>query len=193
MKPQKSKHIHSKIKAHSQQSRSKVMADSINKLIMDIKKDIESQAYSLQSVFDKHFKTMELLKSQGVKYQYIYQYLALGITRTHFDNLLYRTKKKRKHLSNNKEKHSLKNATSSTNSSIANTEAVQPKEEKEKPIHSCLENDFKAVCFNNERLIKRCLETDLSPTDVKNWQCANQFQLSDRLSEYRRKLRLKRK
>lgn len=71
------------------------MIEKINKIKLDMKADIESQAYSLQSIFNKYLDDIETLKSEGIQYQFIHKSLSLGITLPHFHNLLFRAKKNR--------------------------------------------------------------------------------------------------
>ncbi len=156
--------------------------EEINKLQSDIKNNIKNQGYSLQSAFDKYFDEIKRLKNKGVKYQFIYEQLDLGISLPHFHNLLYRANKKQLILSEAEQ------TTSNKTPSDVKTEPIQQKQ------NNYSETDWKPICFFNDHLIQKAIATNLSPDQIKEWQCANEIQLSNRLSEYRqRKMKQKRK
>lgn len=164
------------------------MNESLNKLKTDIKNEIEQQGYSLQSSFTKHVYEIISLKNSGVQYQFIHQKLELGISLPHFHNLLLRAKKKRD-VSSIEGKYT---STSIISESKKINQAQPVLDSQPKTISNFSSSDWKAIGIHNDHLISRLQETDLTPDEVKSWNCANQIQLSNRISEYRQR-KMKRK
>ena len=165
------------------------MIEMINKIKSGINADIESKAYSLQSIFSRYLDDIEALKSHGIQYQFIHKHLELGITLPHFHNLLYRAKKKRDASAIEGQKV----AVSPTPVDNVKHQKPQPTPETHsKVIGRFSDSDWKAIGIHNEYLISVLQETDLTPEDVKAWNCPNQIQLSTRINEYRMR-KMKRK
>lgn len=168
------------------------MSEPLNKLKTDIKNEIEQQGYSLQSSFTKHVNEIIALKNDGVQYQFIHQKLELDISLSHFHNLLQRAKKKRTDTQSNATKENRVTPTLAASYDEKTKQKQTQHEVNPKIISHFSEADWKAIGINNDYLISVLLETDLSPDEVKSWNCPNQIQLSTRISEYRHR-KMKRK
>ena len=153
----------------------------LNKVISDIENDMESGIFSLQSIFNNNVESLNKLKSMGVSYLTIYRNGNFPISQKHYQNLINRANK-------------------SSNSSSKN-ESVGTLVTKEKEVQTsnqdsvvgCFsDSDWKAIGIHNEYLISLLQETDLTPEEVKAWNCPNEIQLSTRVNEYRmRKMKKK--
>ncbi|HGS5816810.1 hypothetical protein [Vibrio diabolicus] len=176
--------------------------DRVNQLINNINTDISSELYSLQSIFDKYCNEFEELKTLGINHTTIYKQGEFKLSEKHFMNLVNRAKKKK----NNKKIASSEVVDTQSNATKENrvtptlaasydekTKQKQTQHEvNPKIISHFSEADWKAIGIHNEYLISILQETDLTPDEVKSWNCPNQVQLSSRISEYRQR-KMKRK
>ncbi|EJE8675705.1 hypothetical protein M5236_004420 [Vibrio parahaemolyticus] len=163
--------------------------DRVNQLINNVKNDISSGLYSLQSIFNKYNCEFKALKSLGINYITIYKKGDFELSEKHFMNLI------------NRANHYGSKSTSSVEQ-IVNSEKILLSAETSQPqpelntqaqtISPFSDADWKAIGIHNDHLISRLQETDLTPNEVKSWNCANQIQLSNRISEYRQR-KMKRK
>ncbi|MFA0073429.1 hypothetical protein AB4396_06930 [Vibrio cyclitrophicus] len=66
----------------------------ISELVEKIKLEILSGDFSLQAVFDRNIETIETLKKEGYSYKRIFQKLDSDLHEKHFNDLIWRAKKK---------------------------------------------------------------------------------------------------
>ncbi|HBC3568518.1 TPA: hypothetical protein KD091_004630 [Vibrio parahaemolyticus] len=189
----------------------------INKLLDDTKNSITEQLSSntqtKQSIICSNLENIEALSSNGVSYRKLLELCNISIELKHFHDLIYRAKKKRADTQANAStanaektkvmpvKASPQQPPKKENRAISALDASHDEETKQKQtqhevnpkiISHFSEADWKAIGINNDYLISVLLETDLSPDEVKSWNCPNQIQLSTRISEYRHR-KMKRK
>nr|AKN40868.1 hypothetical protein [Vibrio sp. FF_273] len=166
--------------------------ETLNKLIQDIKNDLDSKLMTTQGVFCKYISKLIAFKRNGFSYSKMHEHGQFSIGKSHFYNLIHKAKTKRADTQANAAKE---NRTISALDASHDEETKQKQTQHEvnpKIISHFSEADWKAIGINNDYLISVLLETDLSPDEVKSWNCPNQIQLSTRISEYRHR-KMKRK
>ena len=154
--------------------------ETLNKLIQDIKNDLDSKLMTTQGVFYKYISKLIAFKRNGFSYSKIYEHGQFSIGKSHFYNLL----------------HKATTQTIESNDTQQQTDAasedIKRSTLKSKPRTNFSDSDWKTIGIHNEYLISVLQETDLTPEKVKSWNCPNQIQLSTRINEYRMR-KMKRK
>ena len=67
---------------------------TIEELVNSIHTEKESGNFTLQAIFDRHIEEIEGCKKSGISYKRIKDLLDLDIAESHFNNLIYRARKK---------------------------------------------------------------------------------------------------
>lgn len=156
---------------------------SIDTLTDKIKMEIESGNFKLQAVFDRNIQAIEKLKNEGYSYKAIYSYLDAYLKEKHFRDLIFRAKKK--------QANSAPGSAASKQQKIS--QPVQP--EKANQIEGSAtgvvaetgtfsKKDWMKAGVRKENLIDQLNDTDLTPEIVSGWNCANEMQITKRLTEY---------
>lgn len=156
----------------------------INELKERIKTEHQSGHFKLQSIFDRYLDDIERLLSMGMKHRVIYDELNLGISFTHYNNIILRARKK-----GNKDT----SITSTKNKSIAKTE------KKESNIESSQNSENNDIEFwneqlgfeINERIFNRLNNLSMSIDMIKEKNFPNAKRLSDFLIESEHKSKYK--
>lgn len=74
---------------------------TVDELRSSMLKDIESDNFTMQAVFDRHIREIERLKEQGYKYKSMQSLLGLeAISYSHYVNLLHRARQKTQPIQN---------------------------------------------------------------------------------------------
>ncbi|EPW1045227.1 hypothetical protein JL830_16425 [Vibrio parahaemolyticus] len=154
--------------------------ETLNKLLQDIKNDLDSKLMTTQGVFYKYIPKLIAFKRNGFSYSKIYEHGQFSIGKSHFYNLL----------------HKATTQTVESNEGQQQTdtasEDIKRSTLKSKPRTNFSHSDWKAIGIHNDYLISVLQETDLTPEEVKSWNSPNQIQLSTRINEYRMR-KMKRK
>lgn len=138
----------------------------INELKERIKTEHQSGHFKLQSIFDRYLDEIERLLSMGMKHRVIYDELNLGISFTHYNNIILRARKK--------------------GSVVQDKEKVNKPEQSSPVVETSLVevSEWEKIGINNPRLIKSIERAQLTPDEIKSWNCANEMQISKRITEY---------
>lgn len=154
--------------------------ETLNKLIQDIKNDLDSKLMTTQGVFYKYISKLIAFKRNGFSYSKIYEHGQFNIGKSHFYNLLHKASTQT--IENNEVQQQTDTESEDIKRSTLNS----------KPRTNFSDSDWKAIGIHNEYLVSVLQETDLTPEEVKSWNCPNQIQLSTRINEYRMR-KMKRK
>lgn len=147
--------------------------ETLNKLIQDIKNDLDSKFMTTQGVFYKYISKLIAFKRNGFSYSKIYEHGQFNIGKSHFYNLLHKASTQT--IENNEVQQQTGTESEDIKRSTLNS----------KPRTNFSDSDWKAIGIHNDYLISVLQETDLTPEEVKSWNCPNQIQLSTRINEYR--------
>lgn len=147
--------------------------ETLNKLLQDIKNDLDSKLMTTQGVFYKYIPKLIAFKRNGFSYSKIYEHGQFSIGKSHFYNLLHKASTQT--VESNEGQQQTDTASEDIKRSTLNS----------KPRTNFSDSDWKAIGIHNDYLISVLQQTDLTPEEVKSWNCPNQIQLSTRINEYR--------
>ncbi len=144
-----------------------------SELAEKINQEMDSGDLSLQAIFNRNIEAIEHLKSEGYSYKTIFKKLDTGLHENHFRDLIRRAKKQSSidRLTINKNDNTLKSPPKQPSSPVV---AVSPVEVSE----------WEKIGINNPRLISNIEKALLTPDEIKSWGCANEMQVSKRVTEY---------
>ncbi|MEZ9438310.1 hypothetical protein [Vibrio atlanticus] len=146
----------------------------INELVTKIREERESGHFSLQAIFNRNIQQIEDLKSEGYSYKVILANLDMGLADSHFRDLIRKAKKK-EGIAQSKAKVSKADLSSPVVTDSPEV-TIEPS-----PIKV---SEWEKIGINNPRLITNIEKARLTPGEVKSWGCANEMQISKRVTEY---------
>jgi hypothetical protein len=147
---------------------------NIDELVTKIKEEHESGNFSLQAIFNRNVQHIEKLKSEGYSYKTILDKLDIGLRDAHSRDLLRKAK--------------IKNGVVPTKTVSVTTIPVDNKPVPENPIkgESVVNvelSEWEKIGITNPVLIKKINRAQLTPSEIKSWNCANEMQITKRVTE----------
>ncbi|WP_139151656.1 hypothetical protein [Vibrio cyclitrophicus] len=146
----------------------------IDELVTKIREERESGHFSLQAIFNRNIQQIEDLKSEGYSYKVILTNLDMGLADSHFRDLIRKAKKK-EGITQSKAKVSKADSPSPVVTDSPEV-TITPS-----PIEV---SEWEKIGINNPRVIKNIVKAQLTPEEVKSWGCANEMQISKRVTEH---------
>ncbi|WP_394142904.1 hypothetical protein [Vibrio chagasii] len=138
----------------------------IDELVTKIREERDSGYFSLQAIFNRNIQLIEDLKAEGYSYKTILTSLDIGLADSHFRDLIRKARKK--------------------GSVVQDKEKVNKPEQSSPVVETSLVevSEWEKIGINNPRLIKNIERAQLTPDEIKSWNCANEMQISKRITEY---------
>lgn len=146
---------------------------NIVELITKIKEEHSSGNFTLQSIFNRNIEHIETMKSEGYTYKAICDKLDIGLSHKHFRGLV-----------SNARKNMLTVPVEKKKPLLVTEKIAEKKETANLNVDSFDLSEWEKIGINNPRLIKNIAKAQLTPDEVKSWGCANEMQISKRVTEY---------
>lgn len=149
---------------------------NIEELITIITEEYQSGNFTKQAVFNRNIAGIEAAKSEGYNYKVINQMLNIGLNDWHFRDLIRKAKGKA----------GITQIAISAPETKEKSEKTEVKEQRLTYAKEPVEYDaWQAIGITSKTLIKRIEDkTDLTPEIINGWNCANESQITKRVTEY---------